>query len=64
MAAHNNLKSNSLGYWIFRINREMFYVFSNRLKSLGVTGAEWALLSEIGERSATPLEIAKTIGVD
>jgi len=59
-----NPQQESLGFWIFRLNRAMFTEFSARLATLGVTGAEWTILSQLHRGLLTPVDLANYMRID
>ncbi len=59
-----NPQTQSLGFLIFRINRAMYAEFSRRLASLGVSGAEWTIMSQLSIGSTTPAALAHYMQID
>lgn len=63
-SARKDPQTESLGYWVFRLNRAMYAAFSDRLAALGVTPPEWTALAHAGRGGVTPLALAEQMGID
>lgn len=57
-------QSDSFGYWLFRVHRAIHAAFAYRLGTLGVTGAEWAILGQLVQGNVTPIALARHMGID
>lgn len=62
--SEENPQAASFGYWVFRVNRAMHAAFTARLAALGVTSAEWTVLSQCGRGGVTPVALADHMGID
>ncbi len=54
----------SLGYWLCRLEREMHAAFTRGFAPLGVSTPEWLVLAQISRGLETPAVLADDLGVD
>lgn len=57
-------QADSLGFWVFRLNRAMFAELTRQLAPHGVSGAEWTVLRHLSRGSATPVLLADLMQID
>jgi len=62
-AAAGNL-TRHVGFWLRFVSNHVSYSFARKMLTLGVTVAEWVVLSEmLGEEEISPGEVAERIGM-
>ena len=61
---HPDCLAESLGHWVFRLNRAMYAALGDRLAGLGVSPPEWSVLGQIQYGGMTPVILASQMDID